>query len=79
MEKKMMSINDELKAIQSGEIKCSPERLATCVTYCRRRLDTIQRALDSQATPPEYRRQAEASANKFAGFIRWAEESQKDG
>jgi len=78
MEKKM-SISDELQAIQSGEIKCSPERLATCVTYCRRRLDVIRKSFDSQATPPEFRKQAEASAKIFSEFIRWAEESQKDG
>ena len=71
MEKKM-SISDELQAIQSGEINCSPERLAICVTYCRKRLEAIRTALDSHSTPSEYRKQAEANAKKLSQFIRWA-------
>ena len=36
--KRELSIKDELRAIQSGELTCSPEKLAACAAYCRKRL-----------------------------------------
>lgn len=33
--KKNLSINDQLQAMQSGELVCSPEKLSACIAYCR--------------------------------------------
>lgn len=42
--KRELSIKDELRAIQSGELTCSPEKLAACAAYCRKRLDMLRRS-----------------------------------
>ena len=49
--KRELSIKDELRAIQSGELTCSPEKLAACAAYCRKRLDMLRRSLESQSVP----------------------------
>ena len=72
--KKNLSINDELRAIQSGELTCTPDHLAACVSYCHRRLDTLQRSLESRSIPESYQKQAQANIKKFSDFIRWADE-----
>lgn len=46
--KRELSIKDELRAIQSGELTCSPEKLAACAAYCRKRLDMLRSALESR-------------------------------
>ena len=45
--KKNLSINDQLQAMQSGELVCSPEKLSACIAYCQRRLDMLHRSLES--------------------------------
>ena len=45
--KRELSIKDELRAIQSGELTCSPEKLAACAAYCRKRLDMLRRSVGS--------------------------------
>ena len=52
--KRELSIKDELRAIQSGELTCSPEKLAACAAYCRKRLDMLRRSLESQSVPAAY-------------------------
>ena len=49
--KKNLSINDQLQAMQSGELVCSPEKLSACIAYCQRRLDMLQRSLESLTIP----------------------------
>lgn len=71
--KKAMSINDELRAIQSGELVYSPEKLAACIVYCQRRLDMLRRSLESQTIPSSYMEQAQANIQKFSSFLAWAE------
>ena len=45
--KKNLSINDQLQAMQSGELVCSPEKLSACIAYCQRRLDMLHRSPDN--------------------------------
>ena len=72
--KKAMSIHDEMKALQSGELEYSPERLTVCAAYCRHRLLSLSKSLESRAVPDAYREQAKASAQSFSEFLCWVEE-----
>lgn len=71
--KKDISINDELKAIQSGEMPCTPEKLAICTAYCKRRLEMLRKSMKDQTVPAAYKEQSQASIQKFADFLTWAE------
>lgn len=70
--KKTLSIRDELRAIQSGELACSPEKLAACTAYCRKRLDILRRSLESQAVPASYVEQTHIDIQRFSDFLNWA-------
>ena len=71
--KRELSIKDELRAIQSGELTCSPEKLAACAAYCRKRLDMLRRSLESQSVPAAYIEQVQANIHSFSDFLGWAE------
>ena len=71
--KKDVSINDELKAIQSGEMPCTPEKLAICTAYCKRRLEMFRKSMESQTVPAAYKEQSQTSIQKFTDFLTWAE------
>ena len=63
--KKNLSINDQLQAMQSGELVCSPEKLSACIAYCQRRLDMLHRSLEGPTIPTYYLEQAQANIAKF--------------
>ena len=71
MAKRNLSINDELQAMQSGELVCSPEKLSACIAYCHR-------SLESPTIPPYYLEQVQASITKFTSFIAWAEKQSEN-
>lgn len=70
---KTMSINDELIALQAGDLNYSPEKLAVCTAYCQRRLMSLTKSLESGTVPKPYMEQAKASIRKFSDFLVWAE------
>lgn len=76
--KRELSIKDELRAIQSGELTCSPEKLAACAAYCRKRLDMLRRSLESQSVPAAYSEQVQANIHSFSDFLGWAEAQKPD-
>lgn len=72
---KNMSIIDELKAIQSGKLPCSNDRLAICVTYCERRIKVMQDIMASAGPNDAIRPYLPGMQEKidlFSGFISWA-------
>lgn len=78
MAKRNLSINDELQAMQSGELVCSPEKLSACIAYCQRRLEMLHRSLESPTIPPYYLEQVQASITKFTSFLAWAEKQSEN-
>ena len=67
--KRELSIKDELRAIQSGELTCSPEKLAACAAYRRKRLDMLRRSLESQSVPAAYIEQGKPISIVFLIFL----------
>lgn len=76
--KKNLSINDQLQAMQSGELVCSPEKLSACIAYCQRRLDMLHRSLEGPTIPTYYLEQAQANIAKFTSFLTWAEKQSEN-
>lgn len=75
-----MSIIDELKAMKAGKLPCSDQKRAACVTYCKRRIEAMQRLLDSDSAGQaieEYEAGMREKIALFREFIAWAE--QQDG
>lgn len=71
--KKNLSINDQLQAMQSGELVCSPEKLSACIAYCRGGWTCSNRSLESPTIPTYYLEQAQANIAKFTSFLTWTE------
>ena len=67
--KKNLSINDQLQAMQSGELVCSPEKLSACIAY---------RSLEGPTIPTYYLEQAQANIAKFTSFLTWAEKQSEN-
>lgn len=74
--KKNLSISDELKAIQAGELSCSAQKRAACVVYCKRRIKTMEALLNSDGPKTaiaDYLSGIQEKIILFSKFIAWAE------
>lgn len=73
---KSMTITEEIKAIQAGELPCSAHKRAICVTYCKRRIKAMQELMNSEgpkATIAERLTGMQEKIDLYSGFIAWAE------
>ncbi len=71
-----MSIIDEIKAMKDGKLLCSDQKRAACVTYCKRRIATMQDLLNSGSTSravKEHEPRMREKIKLFSEFITWAE------
>lgn len=74
--RKEMSIIDELKAIQAGELQCSAQKRAACVVYCKRRIKAMEALLNSdgpKSAIADYLGGMQEKIVLFSKFIAWAE------
>lgn len=73
---KHMTITEELKAIQAGELPCSDNKRAACVAYCWRRIKMMENLMNSDGPKTAIAQHMTGMQEKidlYSSFIDWAE------